>query len=146
MSQEKWTGFDRQRPLSLKGAGIQNNLRSMTPPPKNEKESGSYFFNYFEYLLLSEIEADVCQSQLIFLDSPFSLLKLSLNIFSFSVRHWKFPMLLIFLVSNISKQHIWVKCMILHFLFVFILKLNIISQEGLSTLVDSSLKIWGAKY
>ena len=39
-------------------------------PPKNEKESGSYFFNYFEFLLLSE--AAVCQSQLIFLDSPFT--------------------------------------------------------------------------
>ena len=35
------------------------------------KESGSYFFNYFEFLLLSEIEAAVCQSQLIILDSPF---------------------------------------------------------------------------
>ena len=35
------------------------------------KKSGSYFFNYFEFLLLSEIEATVCQSQLIFLDSPF---------------------------------------------------------------------------
>ena len=39
-------------------------------PPKNE--SGSYFFNYFEFLLLSEIEATVCQSLLIFLDSPFT--------------------------------------------------------------------------
>ena len=38
-------------------------------PPKNEK---SNFFNYFEFLLLSEIEAAVCQSQLIFLDSPFT--------------------------------------------------------------------------
>ena len=43
-------------------------------PPKNEKESGSQFFNYFEFLLFSEIEASVCQSQLIFLDSPFSCL------------------------------------------------------------------------
>ena len=56
-----------QRPISLKGAGIQNSLRGMTPP-KNEKESGSYFFNYFEFLLLSEIEAAVCQSQLITCD------------------------------------------------------------------------------
>ena len=38
--------------------------------PKNEKESGLYFFNYFEFLLLSA----VFQSQLIFLDSPFILL------------------------------------------------------------------------
>ena len=36
MSQEKWAGFDRQWPISLKGAGIQNSWRSMTPP-KNEK-------------------------------------------------------------------------------------------------------------
>ena len=51
-------------------ASIQNSLRSMTPP-KNEKESGSYFFNYFEFLLLSEIQATVCQNQLKFPDSPF---------------------------------------------------------------------------
>ena len=38
MSQEKRAGFDRQRPLSLKGAG--NSLRSMTPPLKMKKKVG----------------------------------------------------------------------------------------------------------
>ena len=32
---------------------------------------GSYFFNYFEFLLLSVIQGAVCQSQLKFPDSPF---------------------------------------------------------------------------
>ena len=42
---------------------------------------GSYFLNCFEFLLLSEMEAAVCQSQLIFIDSPFIRL-----IFRFYIR------------------------------------------------------------
>ena len=53
MSQEKWAGFDRQRPLSLKGAGIQNSLRSMTPP-KNEKYLGFNFYNFLKCWLVYE--------------------------------------------------------------------------------------------
>ena len=43
----------QQWPISLKGAGIQNSGRSMTNFISNFL--GSYFFNYFEFQLLSEI-------------------------------------------------------------------------------------------
>ena len=46
---------------------------------------GSYFFNYFEFLLLSEIQGTICQSQLIFfVDSPFSI---SVKLKSLSQHH-----------------------------------------------------------
>ena len=65
MSQEKWAGFDRQRPLSLKGAGIQNSLRSMTPP-KNEKESGCLskqaHFSWFTLYLFKDAVASTKNS------------------------------------------------------------------------------------
>ena len=42
---KKWAGFDRQWPISLKGAGIQNSWRSMTPPLKMKKKVGYTFSN-----------------------------------------------------------------------------------------------------
>ena len=53
-------GWVKKNELALTDSSLylwkeQLKLKKYDPPPKNGKLSGSYFFNYFEFLLLPEI-------------------------------------------------------------------------------------------